>query len=270
MEDPGDQEQREEHRETAAQPARRATPTQARGREDAATPPVRNTPPVRRRGTLPPTRRETESEMSGAVSGLLGILQSHQTLITRQLQDEDRGHIMEQYKSHITSLQCELEAVHGHYRDKLKMMHEMHRGEIDQLRAQHHQSVGQLQNMMQQMHQQSKELLKLQAHPCFHTVMSLLPYLEKVPSQNMMACHSTLLDTIKRHMDTPLLQPPIFRPPQPTAVPPWQSSQMYTGYRGSQYGPPLSGSSSSTTSTQESPDFQAATPTFSSSGADQI
>ncbi|XP_068135378.1 uncharacterized protein [Hyperolius riggenbachi] len=270
MKDPGDQEQREEHRETAAQPARRATPTQARGREDAATPPVRNTPPVRRRGTLPPTRRETESEMSGAVSGLLGILQSHQTLITRQLQDEDRGHIMEQYKSHITSLQCELEAVHGHYRDELKMMHEMHRGEIDQLRAQHHQSVGQLQNMMQQMHQQSKELLKLQAHPCFHTVMSLLPYLEKVPSQNMMACHSTLLDTIKQHMDTPLLQPPIFRPPQPTAVPPWQSSQMYTGYRGSQYGPPLSGSSSSTTSTQESPDFQAATPTFSSSGADQI
>ncbi|XP_068127193.1 uncharacterized protein [Hyperolius riggenbachi] len=155
MEAPGEQEQSEEHRETAA-PARRATPTQARGREDAATPPVRTTTPVRRRGTLPlpPTRRETESEMSGAVSGLLGILQSHQTLITRQLQDEDRGHIMEQYKSHITSLQCELDAVHGHYRDELKMMHEMHRGEIDQLRAQHHQSVGQLQNMMQQMHQQ--------------------------------------------------------------------------------------------------------------------
>ncbi|XP_068111998.1 uncharacterized protein [Hyperolius riggenbachi] len=270
MEAPGEQEQSEEHRETAAQPARRATPTQARGREDAATPPVRTTTPVRRRGTLPPTRRETESEMSGAVSGLLGILQSHQTLITRQLQDEDRGHIMEQYKSHITSLQCELDAVHGHYRDELKMVHEMHRGEIDQLRAQHHQSVGQLQNMMQQMHQQSKELLKLQAHPCFHTVMSLIPYLEKVPSQNLMACHSNLLEVIKQHMDTPLLQPPIFRPPQPTAVPTWQSSQMYTGYRGSQYGPPLSGSSSSTTSTQESPDFQAATPTFSSSGADTI
>ncbi|XP_068087445.1 uncharacterized protein [Hyperolius riggenbachi] len=114
-----------------AQPPRRATPTQGRGRGDEATPPLRR----RFAPVHPPTRRETEAEMSGAVSGLLGIIQSHEALITRQLQDGDRGHLIEQYKRHIESLQSELQSVHEHYREEIKLMREVHRAQFDQLLA---------------------------------------------------------------------------------------------------------------------------------------
>ncbi|XP_068135657.1 uncharacterized protein [Hyperolius riggenbachi] len=257
--------------ERQEQPPRRSTPMQSRGRGEEATPTGRRrVAPVH-----PPTRRETEAEMSGAVSGLLGILQSHKALITRQMQDGDRGHLIEQYKSHIHSLQTELQSVHDHYREEIKMRHEEHREEIkmmhevysaqfDQLRVEHHQAVAQLQQMMQQMHQHSSELLKLQAHPAFHTAMSLLPFFEKVPSNNMMACHSSVLDAIKQHMETPLILPPTFRHSQPALVPHWQSSsQSYTGFRGSQYTPLLSGSSTSTASTQDSHELQTPPPIFS-------
>ncbi|XP_068116332.1 PH and SEC7 domain-containing protein-like [Hyperolius riggenbachi] len=169
--DPDDEEQTED---IPVQQPHRITPTQRRVRTED------NTPPSRHRPGPVPTRRETEAEMSRAVSGLLGILRSQETILTRQLTDGDRGHLMEQYRAHIESLQRELETVHKHYQDELKLLHEQYHSQFEQLRLEHYQQVFQMQQQMQQMQQQMQqqncELMRQQTHPGYHTVMSLIPF----------------------------------------------------------------------------------------------